>query len=130
MSKKGAILKSVIKISLITFITILTLNAKAVSPNSYNRVINQKGLVVVELWAPWCGNCLAFKPVYNSIKRKYSSKIRFYEINTDPVDDPFSTFGIKYGLPVIQIFKNGALLDSKEGGMSKDEMEAWINYYK
>ena len=123
-------MKKLVKISLVSLIATAFIYAKAVPANQYNTITQGSGLKVVYIWAPWCGNCTVFKPVYNSVKRKFSKSVKFYEINGDPVNDPFTTFGIKYGYPVVQIFKNGVKLDSKEGGMSQEELISWIKQYK
>jgi len=122
-------LKSLVKLSIVSLFISSSMFAKAIPVSKYNNVAQSGGLNVIYIWAPWCGNCAAFKPAYNSVK--YRTKgVRFYEINGEPVDDPFSKFGIKYGYPVVQIFKNGIKLDSKEGGMSQAEFQAWIKQYK
>lgn len=123
-------MKNLVKISLVSLIATVFIYAKAVPATHYNSVTNSKGLTVVYIWAPWCGNCTTFKPVYNQVKRKFANSVKFYEINGDPVNDPFTTFGIKYGYPVIQIFKNGVRLESREGGMSQEEFSSLIKKYK
>ncbi len=123
-------MNSLFKLIFISAIAAVTINAKAVSPNDFEKVANQSGLVVIELWAPWCGNCSVFKPTYNSVKKKLSNSVKFYEINGDGVDDPFTKFGIQYGYPSILLYKDGARVGTKEGGMSYEEMISWINQYK
>jgi len=123
-------MKNIIKLTLAALVSTAFIYAKAVPASAYNSVTQGSGVKVVYLWAPWCGNCAAFKPIYNSVKRKFSNSVQFYEINGDPVNDPFTTFGLKYGYPAVQIFKNGVKLDSREGGMSQEELIAWIKQYK
>ena len=122
-------MKSLIKLSVISLLISSSIFAKDIPASKYSSVEQSSGVSVVYIWAPWCGNCAAFKPIYNNVKYK-TRGVKFYEINGDPVNDPFSKFGIKYGYPVVQIFKNGVKLDSKEGGMSKEELTAWIKQYK
>ncbi len=123
-------MKNLIKLALVSAISSAFIYAQAVPASKYNAITQGSGLRVVYIWAPWCGNCAVFKPTYDSVKYKFSRSVKFYEINGDKVDDPFTTFGIKYGYPVVQIFKDGVLLDSIEGGMSKAQMSAWIKQYK
>jgi len=122
-------LKNFIKLSLISLISSVAIYAQAVDAKQYSAITKEPGVKIVYLWAPWCGNCSAFKPVYESVKNQFPN-IKFYEINGDSVNDPFSTFGIKYGYPAVQIFKNGVKLDTQEGGMTKEEMVNWINHFK
>jgi len=123
-------LKKLIKLSLLTLLLPAAISAKAVPVSDFEKVINQKGLVVIDLWAPWCGNCKVFKPVYERVKHKFKNSVKFYEINGDPVDDPFTKFGIKYGYPAVLLYKDGVRVGTKEGGMSEEEMIAWIKQYK
>ena len=123
-------MKKLIKLSVIALLLPLAIYAKAVPVSDFEKVINQKGLVVVELWAPWCGNCKTFKPAYERAKSKLRNKVKFYEINADPVDDPFTKFGIKYGYPAVLLYKDGARVDTQEGGMSEEEMINWIKQYQ
>ncbi len=123
-------MKKLIKLSVIALLLPLAIYAKAVPVSDFEKVINQKGLVVVELWAPWCGNCKTFKPTYERVKRKLRNQVKFYEINADPVDDPFTKFDIKYGYPAVLLYKDGARVDTQEGGMSEEEMINWIKQYQ
>ena len=101
-------------------------NARAVSLKSYQKEISKPGFTVVEYWAPWCGSCAAFKPTYNAIKRKLRGKVRFLELNVDKVDDVEATFGLKYGLPTLILFKNGAEVSKLPGGGDIQEVINWI----
>ena len=118
------------KLFKILIISTVSIYAQAIPATKFKNVTNQKGLVVIDLWAPWCGNCKVFKPTYDSVKRKLQHRVKFYEINTDPVDDPFTTFGIKYGLPAVLLYKNGVRVGTKEGGMSEEEFISWIKKYQ
>ncbi len=101
-------------------------NARAISLKSYQKEISKPGVTVVEYWAPWCGSCAAFKPAYNAVKRKLGHKVRFLELNVDKVDDVETTFGLKYGLPTLILFKNGAEVSKLPGGGDVQEVINWI----
>lgn len=115
--------------SLITLLILLgfSANARAINLKNYQKEISKPGITVVEYWAPWCGSCAAFKPTYTMVKRKLGNKVRFLELNVDKVDDVEKTFGLKYGLPTLILFKNGAELSKLPGGGDVQEVINWIN---
>ncbi len=123
-------MKSILKIFITTLSLSFVANAYAVKAKDYQKAINKPGITVVELWAPWCGNCAVFKPTYNSIKRKYAKKIRFIEVNTDEVDNPEATFGLKYGLPTLIMFKDGVEVSRLPGGGNMQDVTEWLNSNK
>jgi len=107
-----------------------SLNARPITLKNYQKEISKPGVTVVEYWAPWCGSCAAFKPTYNLVKRKLGRSVRFLELNVDKVDDVETTFGLKYGLPTLIMFKNGAEVSKLPGGGDAQEVINWINSNK
>jgi len=123
-------LKNLLKLFGTILVSSVVLSAYPVKAKDYQKVTSKPGVTIVEFWAPWCGNCAAFKPAYNSAKRKFNSSIRFVEINTDEVDDSESTFGLKYGLPTLVMFKDGVEISRLPGGGDMQEVVNWINSNK
>jgi len=114
------------QILLTLLVGISMMSAHAISLKEYPKAIAKPGYTVVEYWAPWCGNCKAFKPAYNRAKRVLSNRVRFLELNVERVDDVESSFGLKYGLPTLILFKDGAELSRLPGGGSAQEVIDWI----
>jgi len=111
---------------LLLFLSIFALNAYQIKPKDYQREISKPGYTVVEFWAPWCGSCKAFKPEYIKAKRALSGKVRFIELNVDSVDNVEATYGLKYGLPTLVMFKDGVEISRLPGGGFADEVVDWI----
>lgn len=81
--------------------------------------------VVIDFWAPWCGPCINFAPVYSSVAEENGGKIRFVKVNTEAEPELSERFRIRT-IPTIIIFKNGQMVDMLNGAMPKAPFESWL----
>lgn len=82
--------------------------------------------VVVDFWAPWCGPCVNFAPVFEDVASERNGKIRFVKVNTEAEPELSARFRIR-SIPTIMIFKNGQMVDMLNGAMPKAPFDEWIN---
>lgn len=82
--------------------------------------------VVVDFWAPWCGPCINFAPVFKEVAQERSGQVRFVKVNTEAEPSLSTRFRIR-SIPTIMIFKKGELVDMLNGAMPKAPFNEWLD---
>jgi len=82
--------------------------------------------VVVDFWAPWCGPCVNFAPIFEDVAEERSGKMRFIKVNTEAEQALRARFRIR-SIPTIMIFKKGEMVDMLNGAMPKAPFDSWLN---
>ena len=81
------------------------------------------GLVVVDIFAPWCAPCKVLGP---SIERAVNELgVNLVKVNSDDNLDLVTKYSIM-SVPTLLIFKDGSLIDKKVGNMEILELKKWI----
>ena len=89
-------------------------------------VINASGLVLVDIWAEWCGPCKMIAPLLNDIAEEYDGKVTVAKLNIDQNEMTPPKFGIR-GIPTLLLFKDGAVVDTKVGALSKTQLKEFLD---
>ena len=96
---------------------------KEIKDVEYEKVI-EKGKVVIDCYAPWCGPCKMISPIIDKLIEEIKD-VDFYKINVDDAEKITSEFDIM-SIPTILIFENGKLKEKVVGFKSKSELEELI----
>ena len=107
----------------------ITMNEKiiALSDASFEQdVINSNKTVLVDFWAEWCGPCKSIGPILDEIANEYDGKIVIAKMNVDENTQTPPKYGIR-GIPSLLIFKDGSVVGTKMGALSKAELSAFID---
>ena len=82
--------------------------------------------LVVDFWAPWCGPCRSFAPIFETVAKERSGKVRFVKVNTEAERDLSARFRIR-SIPTIMLFKKGEVVDLLSGAVPKAPLDSWLN---
>lgn len=100
---------------------------KYVSDASFEQdVLKSDGPVLVDYWAEWCGPCKMIAPILDEVSKEYGGKLTVAKLNVDENQTTPAKFGIR-GIPTLMLFKNGAVVGTKVGALSKSQLTAFID---
>ena len=87
--------------------------------------INNNDFVVIDFWAPWCGPCKSFGPVYEATSEK-NPNIVFAKVNTEDQQELGAQFNIR-SIPTLMIFREQIVLYSEAGALPAAQFEELIS---
>ena len=94
--------------------------------NFEDEVIKSSEPVVVDFFAEWCGPCKAMAPALDQVAQEMAGKVKVVKINIDESPNAPTKYGVR-GIPTFMMFKDGQVVDTRVGGMSKSQLTDWVN---
>jgi len=95
------------------------------SDSTFNKFVRDNSIVVVDVWAPWCGPCRFVAPVIEDLAKDYAGKIAFGKVNVDQNRRVATQYSVA-SIPTLLVFKNGQLVDRIIGAMPRQTLEPKI----
>jgi len=82
---------------------------------SFEDTIKGNDFVIVDFWAPWCGPCRSFAPVYDKVSDDFGD-IVFAKVNTENEQEIAAHFQIR-SIPTLMIFREQIIIFSQPGAL-------------
>ena len=82
--------------------------------------------LIVDFWAPWCGPCKSFAPVFSQAAAQLEPRARFIKINTEVEQQIAAQFNIR-SIPTLAVFKAGKEVTRMSGAMDLGGFTNWVN---
>ena len=100
--------------------------AKIATNTSFDGLLHDEKLVIVDFWATWCGPCRMLSPLLDEVEAEMEDKVVVVKVNVDDADEIAMRYRIM-SIPTLLFFKNGAMVDRTVGAMPKSALVEKIN---
>jgi len=95
---------------------------------NFEQVVSTNPMVVVDFWAPWCGPCKGFAPVFEGASEQHQDVV-FAKVNTDDEQEIAGAFGIR-SIPTLMVFREKVLLFQQAGALPASALEQVLGQAK
>jgi thioredoxin 1 len=89
---------------------------------NFDQIVTGNDMVVIDFWAPWCGPCRSFAPVFEAASAKHPD-IVFAKVNTDDQQELAGQFGIR-SIPTLMVFRQQVILFSEPGAIAGKDLDS------
>lgn len=92
------------------------------------EVIDQKGVVLVDFYADWCGPCKATEPIIEELSESMKD-VKFVKVDVDANQETAGKYSV-FSIPTFLVLKDGEVKSQFVGAQSKDHFIEEINKVK
>ncbi|CFQ41174.1 MULTISPECIES: thioredoxin TrxC [Yersinia] len=91
-----------------------------------DKLLQDDLAIVIDFWAPWCGPCRSFAPIFEAVAAERAGKVRFVKVNTEAEPALSTRFRIR-SIPTIMLYRNGKMVDMLNGAVPKVPFDNWLD---
>lgn len=95
---------------------------------NFKETLEKGGTLLIDWWAPWCGPCRNFGPIYDKAAEKHSD-VTFAKVNTEEQPELGGMFQIE-SIPTLMVFRDKILLFSQAGALPGAALDDLVEQVK
>jgi thioredoxin 1 len=96
--------------------------------DNFEQVVTTNPTVIVDYWAPWCGPCRGFAPVFEKVAEMHPDAV-FAKVNTDVEQEIAAHFQIR-SIPTLMVFREQIIVFSQPGALPQGALEEVVTKAK
>lgn len=94
----------------------------------FEATVTKDGITLIDFWAPWCGPCRSFGPIYEKVSEAHPD-VTFAKLNTEDNQQLGSALGIR-SIPTLMVFRDGVMLFNQSGMLPEKALNELVEQVK
>ena len=95
---------------------------------NFETTVNGNPMVIIDFWAPWCGPCRGFAPVFEKASESHPDVV-FAKVNSDEQQELAGAFNIR-SIPTLMVFREKVILFQQAGALPGQALEQVLTQAK
>jgi thioredoxin 1 len=95
---------------------------------NFEQTVTGNPIVIVDFWAPWCGPCRSFAPVFEKASEVHTDVV-FAKVNSDEQQELAGAFNIR-SIPTLMVFREKVVLFQQAGALPGQALDQVLNQAK
>jgi len=95
---------------------------------NFVETVKTNDIVIIDFWAPWCGPCRSFAPIYDEMSEQFPDVV-FAKVNTEDQQDLGAQFQIR-SIPTLLVFREQIIIYQEGGALPKERLSKLIDDIK
>ena len=95
---------------------------------NFEQTVSDNPIVIVDFWAPWCGPCRSFAPVFEKASEAHADVV-FAKVNSDEQQELAGAFNIR-SIPTLMVFREKVILFQQAGALPGQALDQVLTQAK